>query len=375
MSPPSPRQGGAPTPNVLDVRELKTYFEIPRSIVDRFRGGPRTVRAVDGVSLSIRRGETLGLVGESGCGKSTLGRSVLRLVEPTAGEVRIEGQNVVGAGGAELRQLRRRAQIIFQDPASSLNPRMTIGQIVEEPLTIFRVADRTGRRARVAELLGQVGLPPDAAGRYPHQLSGGQRQRVGIAAALALDPTLIVADEPTSALDVSVQAQILNLLEDLQERLGLAYLFISHNLEVVRHISDRVAVMYLGKIVESAPTERLFARPLHPYTRALLAAVPSVDPDDPREPTLLEGEAPSPLNPPAGCRFHPRCPIARPICGLQEPLLSEDEADHLVACHLVACHAVAWARAQAVPGHPPPDPSAWRTVAPAIQGAREHPAP
>jgi oligopeptide/dipeptide ABC transporter ATP-binding protein len=340
---------------VLEVRDLKTYFPVPQNIVNRFRSGPRTVRAVDGVSLSIDPGETLGLVGESGCGKSTLGRSVLRLVEVSAGEVRVAGQDVGRASSAELRQLRRRAQIIFQDPSSSLNPRLTVGQTIEEPLAIFGLADRAGRRARVGELLEQVGLPAEAASRYPHQLSGGQRQRVGIAAALALDPVLIVADEPTSALDVSVQAQILNLMESLQERLGLAYLFISHNLDVVRHISDRVAVMYLGKIVESAPTETLFAGPLHPYTRALLAAIPSPDPTDRREPLPISGETPSPIDPPPGCRFHPRCPIAEAICSREEPLLLADHHDHHVACH-----AVAWARSQ--PDGTMPDPAEWRHI-------------
>jgi oligopeptide/dipeptide ABC transporter ATP-binding protein len=347
---------------VLEVRDLKTHFVVPQNIVARFRNGPRTVRAVDGVSLSINRGQTVGLVGESGCGKSTLGRTVLRLVEPTAGEVKIEGRDVASAAPAEMQQMRRRAQIIFQDPASSLNPRMTVGQILDEPLTVFKVADRNGRRQRVAELLNQVGLPQEAATRYPHQFSGGQRQRVGIAAALALDPTLIVADEPTSALDVSVQAQILNLMEGLQQQRGLAYLFISHNLEVVRHISDRVAVMYLGKIVESGPTERLFDTPLHPYTRALLSAVPSVNPDEKREPLLLEGEVPSPINPPNACRFHPRCPIALSICREVEPDLLTDEHGHDVACH-----AAAWARSQQVAGQPMPDPSEWRAAAPHTQ--------
>ena len=344
---------------VLEVRDLKTHFPVPQNIVDRLRHGPRTVRAVDGVSLTIQQGETLGLVGESGCGKSTLGRSVLRLVQPTSGEVRIEGRDIVHAPAADIRQLRRRAQIIFQDPAASLNPRMTVGDILDEPLTIFRVGDRAARRARVSELLSQVGLPSEAAGRYPHQFSGGQRQRVGIAAALALDPTLIVADEPTSALDVSVQAQILNLMEGLQQRLDLAYLFISHNLEVVRHISDRVAVMYLGKIVEEAPAETLFVDPLHPYTRALLSSIPSVDPSERREPILLEGEVPSPINPPAACRFHPRCPIGLPVCAREEPLLAGGEDGHPVACH-----AVAWARAQAREGHPRPDPAEWRHAVP-----------
>jgi oligopeptide/dipeptide ABC transporter ATP-binding protein len=349
-----------PETPVLEVRDLKTYFPVPQNVVNRVQFGPLTVHAVDGVSLAVGRGETLGLVGESGCGKSTLGRSVLRLVEVTGGEIRVEGQDVVRASAADLRQLRRRAQIIFQDPASSLNPRMKVGQIVEEPLAIFRAADRAGRRARVLELLRQVGLAEEAAERYPHELSGGQRQRVGIAAALALDPVLVVADEPTSALDVSVQAQILNLMEGLQQRLGLAYLFISHNLEVVRHISDRVAVMYLGKIVETAPAERLFAGPLHPYTRALLAAIPSPDPDDRREAVPIEGETPSPIAPPSGCRFHPRCPIAGAVCARDEPVLAVDAGGHAVACH-----AVAWARAQAGFGEQLPDLARWRDAAPA----------
>ncbi len=350
VSPPNP----APTP-VLEIRDLRTHFAVSQNVVDRLRNGPRTVHAVDGVSLTVNRGETVGLVGESGCGKSTLGRSILRLIQPTMGEVHIDGTDVMRASKEQLRNLRRRAQIIFQDPSSSLNPRLTVGQTLQEPLAIFNVTERSGRKARVTELLRQVGLPADAADRYPHQFSGGQRQRIGIAAALALEPLLIVADEPTSALDVSVQAQILNLLEQLQQSLGLAYLFISHNLEVVHHLSDRVAVMYLGKIVETAPTDVLFAQPLHPYTRALISAVPNPDPDTPHTPMLLEGEVPSPLNPPPACRFHPRCPIARSICGQQEPALLSDEAGHVVACH-----AVAWARAQAKPGEPLPDPARWR---------------
>jgi oligopeptide/dipeptide ABC transporter ATP-binding protein len=338
----------------LEIRDLRTYFPVPQRLVDRMRNGVRSVKAVDGVSLTVARGETLGLVGESGCGKSTLGRSVLRLVEPTSGEVLIEGKNVAAVGGAELRAVRRRAQIIFQDPSSSLNPRFSIGQTLEEPLAIFNLAAKSERKARVAELIRQVGLPEDSAKRYPHELSGGQRQRVGIAAALALEPSIIVADEPTSALDVSVQAQILNLLENLQHSLGLAYLFISHNLEVVRHLSDRVAVMYLGKIVEMAPAEELFARPLHPYTRALISAIPVPDPEAPHAPIPLEGEVPSPLDPPAACRFHPRCPLAKPVCSEHEPLLI---GDHLA--HHVACHAVTWARTYAAGGTTMPDPAAW----------------
>jgi oligopeptide/dipeptide ABC transporter ATP-binding protein len=344
---------------VVEIRDLRTYFPVPQNIVSRLRNGPATVRAVDGVSLTVHRGETVGLVGESGCGKSTLGRSILGLVQPTSGDIRIDGTDVVHASGPELRQVRRRAQIIFQDPASSLNPRMTVGQTLVEPLEIYKLRSRTERRDRVAELLRLVGLPVGAADRFPHQFSGGQRQRVGIAAALALEPAVIVADEPTSALDVSVQAQILNLLQGLQQSLGVAYLFISHNLDVVRHLSDRIAVMYLGKIVESSQTEDLFQNPLHPYTRALLSAIPDPDPDAHVEPVLLSGEIPSPLNPPAACRFHPRCPIARARCATVEPDLLGDQDDHLVACH-----AVAWARAQARPGEKVPDLSGWDDAQP-----------
>ena len=334
-----------PFPPALEIHDLRTYFTVSQNVVSRVRSGPRTVRAVDGVSLTVDRGETVALVGESGCGKSTLGRSVLRLVEPTSGDVRIDGENVIGASKSQLRQLRRRAQIIFQDPSSSLNPRLTVGQTLSEPLAIFNLVERRGRADRVRELLGQVGLPAESADRYPHEFSGGQRQRIGIAAALSLNPTLIVADEPTSALDVSVQAQILNLLADLQESLGLAYLFISHNLEIVRHLSDRVAVMYLGKIVELAPAERLFADPLHPYTQALMSAIPNPDPEAVYAPVALAGEPPSPLHPPAACRFHPRCPIAKPVCSEIEPELLDDGEGHLVACH-----AAAWARSAAAAG-------------------------
>lgn len=345
---------------LLEVEQLETIFPLAQSIVDRARGRQRAVRAVDGVSFTIEAGETLGLVGESGCGKSTLGRSVLRLVPPTAGEVRLDGRPVTSSGG-DLRDFRRQAQIIFQDPAASLNPRQTIGQILEEPLAIYRIGDRRARRERVRELLRLVGLPADASNRYPHQFSGGQRQRIGIAAALALRPKLIVADEPTSALDVSVQAQILNLLVDIQREQRLAYLFISHNLEVVRYVSDRVAVMYLGKFVEVAPAEALFARPLHPYTRALLASAPSVDPDAKRETIVLEGEPPSPIDPPGGCRFHPRCPIARAVCAESEPELREIDG------HSVACHAVAWARSRGLADLSPGDFAQWQDAAGPIE--------
>ena len=350
---------------VLQVENLRTIFPLPQSIGDRLRGHARSVRAVDGVSFEINAGETLGLVGESGCGKSTLGRSVLRLTPPTSGEVRIDGQAVSATSRSELRALRQQAQIIFQDPAASLNPRLTIGQTLEEPLTIYKMGDRAGRHARVQELLNLVGLPRDAASRYPHQFSGGQRQRVGIAAALSLKPKLIVADEPTSALDVSVQAQILNLLVDIQRESQLAYLFISHNLEVVRYVSDRVAVMYLGKLVEVGPAEQLFAEPLHPYTRALLNSAPSVDPDVQRDPTVLEGEPPSPINPPSGCRFHPRCPIAKPLCAKIEPILEDD------AGQSVACHAVSWARAHRLADQTLPGIEQWHETSPTdgAQGA------
>ena len=355
-----PERSHAPA---LEIRDLRTYFTVPQNIVSRARAGPKIVRAVDGVTLTVERGETVGLVGESGCGKSTLGRSVLRLVQPTSGDVLIDGQDVIGASNSALRQLRRRAQIIFQDPSSSLNPRLTVGQTLSEPLAIFHITARNGRQARVRELLAQVGLPGDAADRYPHEFSGGQRQRIGIAAALALEPSLIVADEPTSALDVSVQAQILNLMAGLQRSLGLAYLFISHNLEIVRHLSDRVAVMYLGKIVELAPAERLFAEPLHPYTQALMSAIPNPDPEAIYAPVALAGEPPSPLNPPAACRFHPRCPMAKSVCAELEPALLDDGGGHFVACH-----AAEWARSVSRAGASLTRPRDWLSAPPAISG-------
>ncbi|MBS3733769.1 MAG: dipeptide ABC transporter ATP-binding protein [Phycisphaerae bacterium] len=298
----------APNGDILTVEGLKTYFPVRRGLLALRK---RFVRAVDGVGLRVARGRTLGLVGESGSGKTTVGRTLLRLVEPTAGRVTFDGRDVLAMSTGELRWLRRRMQVIFQDPYGSLNPRMTVGDIIAEPLRVHGIVPRRQRRQRVAELLERVGLAASYADRYPHEFSGGQRQRVGIARALAPEPEFIVCDEPVSALDVSIQAQILNLLSDLQDELGLSYLFIAHNLAVVEHFADDVAVMYLGRIIESAPRDRLYDRPRHPYTEALLSAVPTTDPDRRAERIPLPGEMPSPLAPPSGCPFHPRCPLTR----------------------------------------------------------------
>lgn len=320
---------------LLEVRNLTKHFPVSRGAI--FRREVGKVRAVDGITFSINHNETLGLVGESGCGKTTTGNSVLQLDPPSSGEVLFEGQNLVGLSLSEQRATRRRMQMIFQDPFGSLNPRMSIGKIIEEPLGIHNIGESSRDRLdRVAELLELVGLSSKHAARYPHEFSGGQRQRIALARALAVQPTFVVCDEPVSALDVSIQAQIINLFLDLQEQLGVAYLFISHDLKVVRQISDRIAVMYLGKIVELAPSTELYSHPLHPYSRALLSAVPVPDPDieATRERIILSGDVPSPVDPPTGCRFHPRCPWAIDRCANEDPMEREVSPGHTVACHL-----------------------------------------
>jgi oligopeptide/dipeptide ABC transporter ATP-binding protein len=316
---------------LVKVRDLSKHFPIGAGLF-----GGQTVRAVDGVSFEIEAGETLGLVGESGCGKSTLGRLLVQLLPVTTGHVQFKGIDLVALRGERLRRMRQEMQMIFQDPYASLNPRMSVGETIAEPLRNFGVTRELDRRRRVAEVMRLCGLNPGFSNRYPHEFSAGQRQRVGIARALALNPSFIVADEPISALDTSIQAQIVNLLDELQDRFRLTYLFIAHDLSVVRHVSDRVAVMYLGKIVEVADSDALYQRPRHPYTKALLSSIPIPDPDleARRRPILLKGEIPSPVNPPAGCRFHTRCPIARfPTCAEREPPLVDDGRGHVTACH------------------------------------------
>ena len=319
---------------ILRVERLKMYFPIRRGVFQRHVGD---VKAVDDVSFVVHRGETLGLVGESGCGKTTTGRAIIRLYDPTGGRVIFENQDMASLKGEELRRMRQRMQMIFQDPYASLNPRMSVLRIIGEPLEVFQIAGRKERKERVAELMSLVGLNPAMMVRYPHEFSGGQRQRIGLARSLALNPDLIICDEPISALDVSIQAQVVNLLEELQEKLGLTYIFVAHDLSMVRHISDRVAVMYLGKIVEIAPREELYNNPQHPYTQALLSAVPVPDPvvEETRQRILLEGDLPSPANPPKGCNFNTRCPFVKDVCFELEPDTIEVKPGHYSACHLV----------------------------------------
>lgn len=318
---------------LLEVKNLKKYFPVKAGVL---RKTVAHVKAVDGVSFHINEGETLGLVGESGCGKSTTGHTILRLLEATGGEVIFDGKDVLSLNRREMREIRKEMQIIFQDPYASLNPRMTVGEIIAEPLIIHKLAkNKEERREKVAWLLDSVGLTADHMSRFPHEFSGGQRQRIGIARALAVNPRLIIADEPVSALDVSIQAQVINLLQDLQKKFSLTYLFIAHDLSVVKHISDRIGVMYLGKIVELADKYELFNNPLHPYTKALLSAIPVPDPEHKKERIILKGDVPNPVNPPKGCPFHPRCPMAKDICKQVAPELKDYGNGHFASCHLL----------------------------------------
>ncbi|QAA21664.1 ABC transporter ATP-binding protein [Sporolactobacillus terrae] len=316
---------------LVTVRNLKKYYPIRSGFLGRKN---KAIKAVDNISFDLKKGETFGLVGESGCGKSTTGRMLMMLTDPTEGTITFEGKNMLNLKGEQLRKERRSFQMIFQDPYASLNPKMTIRAIIEEPLIIHGFKEKEERSNRVDELMKLVGLNQDQADRHAHEFSGGQRQRIGIARALALNPQLIIADEPVSALDVSIQAQIVNLLQDLQKKLGLTYLFISHDLSIIEHISDRIAVMYLGNIVELSTKTDLYAQPLHPYTQALISAIPRPDPLDKREKIVLKGDIPSPENPPAGCPFHTRCPKALDKCRVEKPILSEKQSEHFVACHL-----------------------------------------
>jgi oligopeptide transport system ATP-binding protein len=319
---------------LLEVENLTKYFTLNGDLVSRIAGKTQTLKAVDDISFHVKEGETLGLVGESGCGKSTTGRLITRLVEPTSGQIRFQGKDLLAFDSKQMRANRKDVQLVFQDPYSSLNPRKTIMQILARPLEIHGLADDwRSKRERVLELLNLVGLGHEHIDRYPHEFSGGQRQRIAIARAISVDPKLIIGDEPVSALDVSVQAQILNLFRELQEKFQLTYLFIAHDLSVVRHISDRVAVMYVGKIVETGPVDEIFSRPQHPYTQALMAAVPEADPDKPPPRLMLHGEIATPINPPAGCRLCKRCPIATPNCETDPPPLKEMAPEHFVACH------------------------------------------
>jgi oligopeptide/dipeptide ABC transporter ATP-binding protein len=316
---------------LLEVNSLVKHFPIKKGFLSRVTGN---VLAVDGVSFKVKKGATLGLVGESGCGKTTVGKTILKILEPTAGQIRFEKQDITTYSRTRMKPLRREMQIIFQDPFSSLNPRHTVGDIISAPLLVHKIANAKARQELVANILEKVGLTPHAMHRYPHEFSGGQRQRIGIARSLVLNPKLIIGDEPVSALDVSIQAQVINLLQDLQEELKLTYIMISHDLGVIRHISNEIAVMYVGKIVEIAPNNDLYTRPLHPYTMALLSAVPVPDPETRVEKIILEGDVPSPIDPPAGCRFHPRCPRCMDKCKKEEPMLKEIDGIRQVACHL-----------------------------------------
>ena len=343
----SPTKGSTTTFPILEVRELRKYFPIRKGMFSRTVG---QVKALDGISFDVRAGEVLGLVGESGCGKTTAGRCILQLIAPTSGSVKFEGQELVGLPRRQMRPLRRRMQIVFQDPYSSLNPRLTVGSMLREAITTHDLARGRAVDDRVAELLTLVGLSPTHAARYPHEFSGGQRQRIGIARALAVDPRLIVADEAVSALDVSIQAQVVNLLRDLQREMHLTYIFIAHDLSVVKHISDRVAVMYLGTIAELAGSAELYEHPRHPYTVSLLSAIPIPDPERRHNRIVLKGDVPSPANPPSGCRFHTRCYMAQPVCSAEIPLLREVAPGHWSACHFAEDVAPPGADASAAAG-------------------------